>query len=103
MDQGFDLYMRHYKKQKRQKSLQMKSMAAAGGKDAADEDSGSTDDDDIEHARPHAHGHGDLEGPQIKAVGWLNLMADSVHNLVDGFALGIAWQTSFGVRQSLID
>eukprot|EP00007_Cunea_sp_BSH-02190019_P005360 CAMPEP_0174247686 /NCGR_PEP_ID=MMETSP0417-20130205/42700_1 /TAXON_ID=242541 /ORGANISM="Mayorella sp, Strain BSH-02190019" /LENGTH=593 /DNA_ID=CAMNT_0015327547 /DNA_START=63 /DNA_END=1844 /DNA_ORIENTATION=- len=37
---------------------------------------------------------------KILPVGWLNLLADGIHNLVDGFALGIAWSASLSTGLS---
>lgn len=59
-----------------------------------------SDDDHAEkehdHDHRHAHGHGHHHH-HMKASGWLNLVADTMHNFTDGITIGVAFTTGSGL------
>eukprot|EP01033_Poteriospumella_lacustris_P016130 gene16131-11534_t len=54
------------------------------------------DDDhaEKEHGHDHSHSHGHHH---MKASGWLNLVADTMHNFTDGITIGVAFTTGSGL------
>lgn len=50
------------------------------------------------HDHNHAHhGHGHHHHQRMQASGWLNLVADTMHNFTDGITIGVAFTTGRGL------